>query len=180
MLSGSKQINICVFFFTTFVLVITSWLQTDKKLRRTVLCSQQVVKPEREGGRINRETNTVYYACISRQLEVCLVSTRWIVCRAECHRVSLSTTRSHNTAVSEPSFNPLILLSGPFNNAQQTPDTPRWKRPAGVCRTRAPVVLPCKLAGEGASSLFFFFFFPPWHQVRNCRPSLPQSHLTEG
>lgn len=111
-------------FLTTFVLFITSWLQTDVKLRRTTtLCWQQVVQPDREGGRINRETNTVYSACISRQLEVSLVTTPWIVCRAECHRVSLSTTRSRNTAVSEPSFNPLILLSGPVNNAQQTPDT---------------------------------------------------------
>lgn len=121
-----------------------SWLQASITLRRTTtLCSQQVVKPEREGGRINGEANTVYSACISRQLEVSLVSTRRIVCRAECHRVSLSTTRSHNTAVSEPSFNPLILLSGPINNARQTPDTAHWERTASVCRMRAPVVLPC-------------------------------------
>lgn len=86
---------------------------------------------------MKRGTNTVYSACISRQLEASLVSPPWIVCRAECHRVSLSTTCSCNAVVSEPSFNPLILLSGHINNARQTPDTARRERPAGVSHARA-------------------------------------------
>lgn len=61
------------------------------------------------------------------------VSMRWIVCLAECQPVSFSTVQSHNTAVSDPSFNPLILLSLPINNTQQIPDTQHWEVCVCVC-----------------------------------------------